>query len=80
MFQKEDSMYLRDYLQTGLSDTDSLSDYLTDIYEENHPLKEIIRKNHLISPGDIEGKGEWENDYVKLLDISGNVIFEEGAY
>lgn len=72
--------YLREYLQTGLSDTDSLSDYLTDIYEENHPLKEIIRKNHLISPGDIEGKGEWENDYVKLLNVSGNVIFEDGAY
>lgn len=53
---------------------------MTDIYLENHPLRKTIRENHLISPSDIEGKGEWENDYVKILDMSGDVVFEDGAY
>jgi len=31
-------------------------------------------------PGDIEGKGEWENDYVKITTSTGEVLFEDGAY
>ena len=73
-------IYLREFLQHEPSQNDSLADYMADIYLSDHPLRNTIRSNHLIAPSDIEGKGEWENDYVKILDMSGDVVFEGGAY
>jgi len=53
---------------------------ISDIFVDAHELKETIVKNHHLYPGDIEGKGEWENDYVKITTSTGEVLFEDGAY
>tara|TARA_B100000809_G_scaffold101898_2_gene100479 strand:+ start:631 stop:1473 length:843 start_codon:yes stop_codon:yes gene_type:complete len=54
--------------------------YIEEIYNELPELKDKIRNNHLIYPGDIEGKGEWENDYVRITSLDGEVLFEDGKH
>jgi hypothetical protein len=88
--------YVKEYLQDSYDDDELLNDYLADIYSEPSPrelsrltsqrvgqiaeLRKTIIDNHQIDPGDVEGKGEWENDYVQITDMSGEVLFEDGHY
>ena len=72
--------YAKEYLGTHWSSELQLSDIISDIFCEADELKEKILRNHMLYPGDIEGKGEWENDFVKITDLTGEVLFEGGAY
>jgi len=72
--------YTKAYLGEYWSSDSSLIDVISDIFVDAHELKETIVKNHHLYPGDIEGKGEWENDYVKITTSTGEVLFEDGAY
>jgi len=70
--------YTKEFLKDNYDNDDLLVDYISEIYSEDHELKEKIRSNHLMLPEDIEGKGEWEDDYVKITDLNGEVLFESG--
>lgn len=72
--------YLRDFLQEEPDDGSDLTEYLSDIYRDAHELKDVIRNSHLLIPENVEGKGEWENDYIKITDLEGDVLFEDGEY
>ena len=41
-------------------------------------LKNKIRDNHLIAPTNIEGKGEYENDGVRITSLDGEEVLFEG--
>ncbi|MDD2366978.1 MAG: hypothetical protein PHN84_12520 [Desulfuromonadaceae bacterium] len=71
--------YTKEYLKDDYDSECSLIECLSDIFcnSELSELKEKIRNNHLIVPEEIEGKGEWENNYIKITDINGEVLFEE---
>ena len=71
--------YTKEYLKDNYNNDDLLVDYISDIYRGEHELKEKIRNNHLMLHEDIEGKGEWEDDYVKVTDLSGEILFESGG-
>ena len=43
-------------------------------------IKETIKEKHLINSFLVEGKGEWENDYLKIMDSDEEVLYEEGTY
>ena len=43
-------------------------------------INEKIKKNNKIDCFSCEGKGEWENDYLKFTDSDGEVLYEEGCY
>lgn len=43
-------------------------------------IKETIKEKHLINSFLVEGKGEWENDYLKIMDSDEEVLYEEGSY
>ena len=72
--------YTKEYLADNYDNDCYLSEYIDEIYSESPELKEKIRSKHLLHPGDIEGKGEWENDYVKVTTLDGEVLFEDGIY
>jgi hypothetical protein len=56
---------------------DVLSDYINDIiYEKPEALSEFV-----LEVGDIEGKGDWENDYNIVTTLDGaEVLYEAGEY
>ena len=56
---------------------DVLADYINDIiYEKPEALSEFV-----LEVGDIEGKGEWENDYNIVTTFDGKeVLYEGGEY
>lgn len=72
-------LYIKEYLKDDYED-EPLSDYISEIFMENHPVKETILKNHTIEPEEIEGKGEWENNYIKITDNEDSTLFEDGEY
>lgn len=72
--------YTKKYFADDYDNDCLLSEHISDIYSESPELKEKIRSNHLVYPGDVEGKGEWENDYVKITTLDGKVLFEDGIY
>jgi len=61
---------------------DAIDDIIGLIFREDSPsgLKEKILKNHSLQVENTEGKGEWENNYVRVTDMDGEVLFEEGEY
>jgi len=69
--------------QTSMTSQDVnawLRDIIEDIYNELPELKDKIRNNHLIYPSNIEGKGEWENDFVRITSLDGEEIFISEYY
>ena len=58
-------------------------DYEESMQEEiwmNPDLTEIIKEKHKVNSYSTEGKGEWENDYLKFVDSEGETLHEEGCY
>ena len=41
-------------------------------------LNEKIKNDHKINSYSTEGKGEWENDYLKFIDSEEEVLYEDG--
>ena len=87
--------YVEEYLldddgNNGISDTpntdEELYEYIDEIFQtfanrgKQHPVADKIIKKHSISSISCEGKGEWENDYVKIVDSSDEILFEDGSY
>ena len=72
--------YTKEYLGDEWSADSLLGEFIGEIYSETPELKEKIRSKHLLYPRDVEGKGEWENDYVKVTALDGEVLFEDGIY
>ena len=56
-----------------------LIEFIFDVNENPELRDKFIRENN-ISATRIEGKGEWENDYIKITTISGVVLFETVKY
>lgn len=71
--------YVKKYLDGDYED-EPLSDFISEIFMENHELKQIIYDNHSIESDDIEGKGEWENEYIKITNTDDETLFEDGEY
>ena len=81
--------YVEEYLldndwNNGISDApntdEELYEYIDEIFHNEHPVADKIIKKHSISSISCEGKGEWENDYVKIVDSSDEILFEDGSY
>lgn len=72
--------YVREWCGEGEDDYDALGDLLDDIRYESPELFQKIVNNHSLEVGDIFGKGEWENDYIKVTTLDGDVLFEDGQY
>ena len=80
--------YLKAYLKEYLEDDESLDSDLDEemvsliqeIYSETPELAKKITQQHSITSEDCEGKGEWECDYVKIIDAAKKVLFEGGDY
>ncbi len=51
--------------------------WIEEIYNEMPELKNKIRNNHLIYPTNIEGKGEYENDGVRITSLDGEEVLYE---
>lgn len=66
--------YMKEYLLNYYDNDCLLSEYIGDIYFDSPELKEKIRRNHRLCPGDVEGKGEWENDYVKITTLDNEIL------
>ena len=79
--------YIKEYMGDEYDD-EELRDNISEIFSENKELAEKITKEHEMYPGDIEGKGETENDYIKIeridvemiRQVNASKLFEEGAY
>ena len=59
---------------------DELKDIKGDLDTENKALRKLknkIRNNHLIYPTNIEGKGEYENDGVRITSLDGEEVLYE---
>ena len=56
----------------------TLHAWIEEIYNEMPELKNKIRDNHLIAPTNIEGKGEYENDGVRITSLDGEEVLFEG--
>ena len=79
------------YLMSALKNTeqkfdeDNLEkdyDYEESMQEEiwmEPELTTIIKEKHKINSYSTEGKGEWENDYLKFIDSEGEILYEEGC-
>ena len=77
------NQYLKDYFEmtgTELDEADQLRDHIDSIYYEQPGLRDMIREKHLCQAEDIEGKGEWENDYVKIINMNKKTLYEAGEY
>ena len=69
-----------------LDDRQEIMDELIgEIFSESPELAKKIIEKHSIYADNSEGKGEWENDYVKILDSTDDIfdqkiLFESGGY
>ena len=74
--------YTKELLKEEYNDDSELDEFIEEIFSENEysSIKEKIINNHLISPEDVEGKGEWENDCVKITTLNYELLFEDGIY
>ena len=52
---------------------------LSEFQGKSEIAKKIIEK-HSINYDYCEGKGEWENDYIKVVDSSDEILFEDGKW
>ena len=76
--------YLNEYLEDDTAlDSDPVEEmgsWIDEIYSEEPELAKKITQQHSISSMYCEGKGEWECDYVKIVDSSDEILFEDGDY
>ncbi|RLC45450.1 MAG: hypothetical protein DRH57_07960 [Candidatus Cloacimonadota bacterium] len=67
---------VKDHYGEDYADGDTLGDIIVEIQDENIGLLEPF----LLDIGDIEGKGEYENDYNVVSNFDGEVLYEGGEY
>lgn len=72
--------YMKEYLKEQYDQELSFGEILTDIYYDAPELKAKIRAHHLIPNEDTEGKGYYENDYIRVMDLDNNILFENENY
>ena len=80
--------YLKAYLNEYLEDDTALDSDLVEemgslideIYSEAPDLAKKITQQHSITSIYCEGKGEWECDYLKIVDSSDEILHENGNY
>jgi len=75
--------YLKACLGDDYSEEDEFSDYIGDIFmeKEHSKLKEDLLEECELEAGDIYGKGETENDYIKIVSASEDeILYEDGEY
>ena len=61
-------------------DYDGLEELLRDEFEGKSEIAKKIIEKHSINYDYCEGKGEWENDYIKVVDSSDEILFEDGQW
>ena len=57
-----------------------MDDLIGEIFSDYPDLAKKIIDNHSINYDNCEGKGEWENDYIKVVESSEEILFEDGQY
>tara|TARA_R100000781_G_scaffold107113_1_gene71269 strand:+ start:808 stop:1578 length:771 start_codon:yes stop_codon:yes gene_type:complete len=72
--------YQEDELDEGEDRQELMEDLIPEIFSDCPELAKKITDKHTIYEDNCEGKGEWENDYVKIVDSSDEILFEGGAY
>ena len=82
--KKELAPYLEEYSEQPLEDDEDrqelMDEMIGEIFSESPELAKKITDKHTIYEDNSEGKGEWENDYIKIVDSSNEILFESGAY
>ena len=82
--KKDLDQYLVEYSEVELEDDEDrqelMDELIGEIFSESPELAKKITEKHSINYDDCEGKGEWENDYVKVIDSSHEILFEAGGY
>ena len=58
----------------------SLEELLQDEFQGKSEIAKKIIEKHSINYDYCEGKGEWENDYIKVVDSSDEILFEDGKW
>ncbi|NDY94124.1 hypothetical protein [Wenzhouxiangella limi] len=71
--------YCKEFLGDRYDDNCALSDHMSAIYIEAPDLGKKIREKHLVYPGDIEGKGEWDSEYIRITTLEDEDLFEDGV-
>ena len=82
--KKDLDPYLEEYTEDELEDDEDrqelMDDLIPEIFSDSPELAKKIIDKHTIYADNSEGKGEWENDYVKIVDSSDEILFEGGGY
>ena len=87
--KKELDPYIVEYSEDELKDDEDrqeiMDELISEIFSESPELAKKIIDKHSIYADNSEGKGEWENDYVKILDSTDDIfdqkiLFEGGEY
>ena len=82
--KKDLDPYLEEYSEQPLEDDEDrqelMDEMIGEIFSESPELAKKITDKHTIYEDNSEGKGEWENDYIKIVDSSNEILFESGAY
>ncbi len=82
--KKDLDPYLEEYSEQPLEDDEDrqelMEELIGEIFSEAPELAKKITGKHSIYEDNSEGKGEWENDYVKIVDSTDEILFEGGAY
>ncbi len=82
--KKDLDSYLEEYTEEELEEDEDrqelMEELIDEIFSESPELAKKIIDKHTIHEDNSEGKGEWENDYVKIVDSSDEILFEGGGY
>ena len=68
---------LKVYLKDNYDNETELLEYISEIFDEN---KEELLEPFKCEIDDIEGKGEWENDYNLVMTMQEEVLYDKGEY
>ena len=80
-------IYLDKYLSSRGQNLDEseniyqvMEDLLPEIFCDEPEQAKCIEDKHTIFSESCEGKGEWENDFLKIVDSSEETLYENGDY
>jgi len=74
------SMGEEEFDKNNLEEEYDFEESMQEILWLDSQISAEIKKNNLIDCFSSEGKGEWENDYLKFADSDGKILYEEGYY
>jgi len=70
---------VQEYLDDDYTKEDTLQDFIHEVVSENKNGVEVL-KDYAMENLDIEGKGEYENDYSIIKTLDDEIIYEDSEY